>query len=113
MRIRTLAVCAGLALIGSSLAHAQADSMQSGSDATHTTTYQTDKGTLTVNWGQPAAQPAGPAPAFAQLDRDGNGSISRDEAVAYPLLSNDFIHADSNRNGAISKREYSRWSKEQ
>ena len=113
MRIRTLVACAGLALASSTMAYAQTDPTQSGSDATHSTTYQTDKGPLTVNWGQPPARPAGPAPAFAQLDRDGNGSISRDEAVAYPLLSNDFIHADSNRNGSISKQEYSRWSKEQ
>ncbi|HET6545474.1 MAG TPA: hypothetical protein VFG55_01855 [Rhodanobacteraceae bacterium] len=89
-----------------------AGSVVAQNDATHSTTYQTTNGELTVNWGQPAAQPAGPAPDFAQLDGDGNGSISTDEAVGYALLSNDFIHADSNRNGSVSKSEYTRWTSE-
>jgi hypothetical protein len=81
-------------------------------ESTHSTTYQTDQGQLTVNWGQPPAQAAGPAPDFAQLDSDGNGSISRDEASGYALLANDFIHADGNRNGAVSRAEYTRWTGE-
>jgi hypothetical protein len=74
-------------------------------------TYQTPQGEITVNSGQPAARDYGPAPAFAQLDRAGSGSLGSDEAEAYPPLANDFIHADGNRDGRISRVEYERWVK--
>ncbi|MGA9421953.1 MAG: hypothetical protein WBW61_06285 [Rhodanobacteraceae bacterium] len=109
-------VSAGLALVlvaASASARAQTDSMQTSGDATHTTTYQTANGPLIVNWGQPAAQPAGPAPDFAQLDRNGDGRISQDEAAGYPLLADDYIHADRNRDGSVSKSEYVHWTSEQ
>lgn len=78
---------------------------------THTTTYQTTQGPLIVNWGQPAPRDAGPAPAWAQLDANGDGSVDAQEAaLGYLLLANDFKLADSNRNGRISESEYSRWS---
>jgi len=60
--------------------------------------------------GETGYKPSGPAPAFAQLDADGNGSISHDEATGYALLANDFIKADANRDGRVSKREYERWA---
>ena len=55
------------------------------------------------------AAPAGPAPAFEQLSGSGK-YISEDQASAYPLLANDFIYADHNRDGRISKSEYARWT---
>ena len=60
----------------------------------------------------PAPAPViGPAPAFEQLSGAGK-SITADQAVAYPPLANDFIHADSNKNGKISKTEYTNWTKQ-
>ena len=53
----------------------------------------------------------GPAPTFEQLSGGGK-SISADQAVAYPPLANDFINADTNRNGKVSKAEYARWTKQ-
>ncbi|GAA0704131.1 hypothetical protein GCM10009105_00750 [Dokdonella soli] len=77
----------------------------------HTTTYDTRQGELIVHWGQPAPRSYGPPPAFAQLDRHGVGYITSDEADAYPPLANDFIYADTNRDGRISRAEYEHWLK--
>ena len=60
--------------------------------------------------GETSYRPSGPAPAFADLDRDGNGAIDESEAAGYTLLANDFIIADGNRDGRVSQREYSRWA---
>ncbi len=60
--------------------------------------------------GETGYRPSGPAPRFAQLDTDGNGSIDHGEATGYALLANDFIKADANRDGRVSKREYERWA---
>ena len=76
----------------------------------HSTTYQTPQGELTVNSGQPQPRDYGPAPTFAQLDRNGAGYIGSDQADAYPPLANDFIHADGNRDGRVSRAEYERWA---
>ena len=83
---------------------------QAGTDA-QTTTYQTAQGQLIVHTGQPEAKQYGPAPAFAQLDTGGTGYITGDQADAYPPLANDFIHADANRDGRVSRAEYERWLK--
>ncbi|MDQ0008904.1 hypothetical protein J2T07_001063 [Luteibacter jiangsuensis] len=72
------------------------------------TTLSTPQGQVTVNSGPAPAKPAGPAPDFATL-AGGKGSISEEQASAYPLLANDFQYADSNRDGKISKAEYQRW----
>lgn len=76
----------------------------------HTTTFETAEGPLTVTSGQPAPRSYGPPPSFAQLDRRGAGYLTGAEADAYPPLGNDFIYADSNRDGRISKAEYDRWA---
>ena len=78
--------------------------------APHETRYPRAGGDLVVRSGEMAYRPSGPAPAFAQLDTDGNGAISPAEAVGYHLLANDFIKADANRDGRISQREYDRWA---
>ena len=77
----------------------------------HTTTYDTPQGEVIVNWGQPAGKQYGAPPSFNQLAH--SGYISSDDAVAYPPLANDFIHADSNRDGRVSKAEYERWARHQ
>lgn len=73
--------------------------------------YQTPQGELTVRSMPAPAPQIGPAPDFAQLSAGGKG-ITEEQAVAYPPLANDFLHADSNRNGSISKAEYQRWAKQ-
>jgi hypothetical protein len=75
---------------------------------TGSTTMPTPAGDLTVHSSMPQAPPAGPAPTFEQLSGGGK-SISEDQAAAYPLLANDFIFADHNRNKSISKSEYQNW----
>lgn len=80
-----------------------------GDDA-RTTTFQTPQGPLVVHTSQPSPPSYGPPPAFAQLDRRGIGYLDGSDAEAYPPLANDFIHADSNRDGRVSKSEYARWT---
>ena len=75
---------------------------------TGSTTMPTPAGELIVHSSMPPAPPAGPAPSFEQLSGGGK-SISEDQAAAYPLLANDFIYADHNRNNSISKSEYQHW----
>jgi outer membrane biosynthesis protein TonB len=72
------------------------------------TTMPTPQGQVSVNSGPAPAKPSGPAPDFATLS-GGKGSISAQQASAYPLLANDFQYADSNRDGRISKAEYQKW----
>jgi hypothetical protein len=72
-------------------------------------TMNTPAGELTVRSSMPPAPPAGPAPGFEQLSGGGK-SISEEQASAYPLLANDFIYADHNRDGRVSKSEYERWA---
>jgi hypothetical protein len=71
---------------------------------------QTTQGQTTVASVPPPPPTIGPAPPFEQLS-GGSKSITEDQAVAYPPLANDFIHADTNRDGKISKAEYERWTK--
>lgn len=56
----------------------------------------------------PPAPDAGPAPDFSQL-ASGKKSITMKEAASYPPLANDFEHADRNRDGRITQREYDQW----
>jgi hypothetical protein len=72
------------------------------------TTMPTPQGQVQVNSGPAAPKPAGPAPDWATLS-GGKASITPEQASAYPLLANDFQYADSNRDGRISKAEYTKW----
>jgi hypothetical protein len=69
------------------------------------------QGQVVVRSVPPPAPTAGPAPDFSQLS-GGSKSITEEQAVAYPPLANDFINADRNRNGKISKTEYNSWTKQ-
>lgn len=100
IRIPTVLVLAALA---SSAAYAQQTNDSS-------TTYDTPNGPLTVHSGQPAPRDFGPPPPFANL-ANGKAYITTADADGYPLLANDFIYADSNRDGRISRAEYDRWAR--
>ncbi|TBR40645.1 hypothetical protein EYV96_01565 [Dyella terrae] len=69
----------------------------------------TPQGEVTVKSSMPSVN-YGPPPDFATLS-GGKNCINEDQAAAYPLLANDFIHADRNRNGCITKAEYNAWSR--
>lgn len=73
--------------------------------------YPSPKGDVVVRSSPAPAPTIGPAPTFEQLSGGGK-SISPEQASAYPPLANDFINADSNRNGSISKAEYTNWTKQ-
>jgi len=73
--------------------------------------YQSPQGQVVVQSSPAPAPTIGPAPTFEQLSGGGK-SISPEQAVAYPPLANDFINADTNRNGSISKTEYTNWTKQ-
>ena len=77
----------------------------------NTAAMQTPKGAVTVNSAPANAPTIAPAPAFEQLSGGGK-TISEDQALAYPPLANDFVHADRNRDGKVSKAEYQRWLKQ-
>ncbi len=77
----------------------------------NTADMQTPRGEVTVNSAPSPAPTIGPAPSFEQLSGGGK-SISESQAEAYPPLANDFVHADRNRDGKVSKAEYLRWSKQ-
>jgi hypothetical protein len=63
---------------------------------------------VTVRSGQPAADHYGPKPSFAQLDRNHDGAISREEAEAFPPLANDFDYAARNKS-RLTPRDYAQW----
>lgn len=49
---------------------------------------------------------SGSLPDFGQLDQDGNGNISQQEAQGTQQLQQNFNQADSDGNGNISEQEY-------
>ena len=89
-----------------------ASSMACAQD-TSSAQYQTPQGELTVHSGPSPAHDYGPPPSFAQLDTQGSGFLTAAQADAYPPLANDFIHADANRDGRVSRAEYARWASHQ
>ena len=79
--------------------------------ASQSAVFNTPQGELTVNSAPAPAPVVAPAPAFAQLSGGGK-AITEDQANAYPPLANDFLNADANKNGSISKAEYEHWTKQ-
>jgi hypothetical protein len=55
----------------------------------------------------PASDPAMPSPrAFPELDTDGDGNISKDEAAADPALTQAFGMLDQDADGKLTPAEY-------
>jgi hypothetical protein len=101
MSTRTLAFCFALALPLTGFA----------ADPDQVDRYKKKDGTeVELHSGQPTRPPDGPAPPFAELDRNADKLIDSDEAAAYRLLGDDFNHADDNHDGRISADEYARWA---
>lgn len=56
------------------------------------------------------AAPAQPAQmSWAELDANGNGSLSAAEAAGIPQLEKIFVKADANADGELSADEYKAW----
>jgi hypothetical protein len=70
--------------------------------------HASDNANVQFKSSMPDAPAAAPAPDFAQL-ANGKKSVTAQEASSYPPLANDFDHADSNRDGRITQREYDHW----
>ena len=72
-----------------------------------TAQFNTAQGQVTIHSVVPPVN-AGPAPSFEQLS-GGTRYITEDQAAAYPLLANDFLHVDTGHTGHITKAQYERW----
>jgi hypothetical protein len=99
----------GVALAQDAPAPAASSAMAASSSSS--ATYQTPQGQVVVNSVPAPAPTIAPAPDFAQL-AGGGKSISAEQADSYPPLANDFLNADTNKDGKISKSEYERWTKQ-
>ncbi|MCQ4167507.1 hypothetical protein [Tahibacter harae] len=96
-------------LILCTLAGAAAAQADRSGDNLREIRFADPRGDLIVRYGQPPPRPAEARPAFAALDRNGDGAIDEIEARAYLTLANDFDYADSNNDRRISAREFQRW----
>ena len=120
MKLRTPLFCGlaagallfgGMAMAQDAQAPTQSSAMTTNSAASQSATYQTAQGQVVVNSAPAPAPTIGPAPDFKQLAGNSK-SITSEQALAYLPLANDFINADSNKDGKISKSEYERWTKQ-
>lgn len=73
-------------------------------------TIERPDGDLTVTWGPAPPLPNQGRPDFDALDTNADERLSLAETEPHLLLHSDFIYADSNRNGYISRAELERWN---
>lgn len=118
MKLRTplfSGLVAGAMLFGGTAlaqdAPAPATSTAMSGASTSSATFQTPQGQVVINSVPAPAPTFGPAPDFDQLS-GGSKGITTEQAASYPPLANDFLNADSNKNGKISKSEYTHWVKQ-
>lgn len=100
----------GLLLAGTVWAQVQPAPATSAA-ATATATFDTAQGQVVINSVPAPAPTIAPAPGFQQLAAGGK-AITAEQASAYAPLANDFLNADSNKDGKISQAEYARWVKQ-
>ena len=99
----------GAALAQDAPAPAASSAMAGSGNAS--ATYQTPQGQVVINSVAAPAPTIAPAPDFKTLAGNGKG-ITAEQAAAYPPLANDFLNADTNKDGKVSKSEYARWVKQ-
>jgi hypothetical protein len=76
-----------------------------------TVTMQTPQGPVTVNWGQEntLTNASDYKVTVEQLDKNGDGVITRDEVPENHALSSEFRLVDKNHDGKITAEELSHW----
>jgi hypothetical protein len=76
-----------------------------------TVTMQTPQGPVTVNWGQEQAlaNASDFKVTIEQLDKNGDGVLTRDEVPEQHALSSEFRLVDRNHDGKITAEELSHW----
>lgn len=76
-----------------------------------TVTMQTPQGPVTVNWGQEhaLANASDYKVTIEQLDKNGDGVLTRDEVPEDHALSSEFRLVDKNHDGKITAEELSHW----
>ena len=97
--ISRIAFCAAALLAAASAAYAQ-DTVRHYTSA--------DGRELIVRTSMPAPDHYGPKPSFAELDRNHDGRITRDEAEAFVPLANDFDYL-AQPTDHISAAQYAHW----
>jgi len=73
-------------------------------------TFERPDGDLTVSWGPAPTPPSQGRPDFDELDANADERLSLAETESHRLLHSDFIFADGNRNGYVSRAELERWN---
>ena len=73
-------------------------------------TIERPDGDLTVTWGPAPPLPDQGRPDFDALDANHDDRLTLEETESHRLLHSDFIYADGNRNGYISRAELERWN---
>lgn len=75
------------------------------------TMIQSQGAPVTVNWGQPSTLPNASdyQVKIADLDRNGDNSISRSEVPVTHALNAEFKLVDRNRDGRITAQELASW----
>jgi cytoskeletal protein RodZ len=111
-----LAVLAALLASGPALAQdpyppaeqqpAPTEQTPSATEQTPSATEQMPSATDQTQATDPSTQTTDQWPEFAALDKDGDGSISREEAREQSLLASRFGVMDGDGNGALSSDEY-------
>lgn len=81
------------------------------SGSNHSVTLQEPSGPVTVTWGQPRTLPnaADYQVKIADLDRNGDGVLTRAEVPPDHALSSEFKLVDRNRDGKITATELQNW----
>lgn len=81
------------------------------SGSNHSVTLQEPSGPVTVTWGQPRTLPnaADYQVKIADLDRNGDGVLTRAEVSPDHALSSEFKLVDRNRDGRITATELQNW----
>ncbi|SEL72705.1 EF hand [Pseudoxanthomonas sp. GM95] len=76
-----------------------------------TVTMQTPQGPVTVNWGQEntLANASDYKVTIQQLDKNGDGVLTRDEVPENHALSSEFRLVDKNHDGKITAEELANW----
>lgn len=69
--------------------------------------YLIISGAMVTTLGFAGSLIAGESEYFTQLDVDGDGTLSMEEASADPILKDSWANADANQDGKLERAEFS------